>query len=97
MCRVVNRHKEYFDVYIGLGTKYGNPYKDLPRPIAIAKFQPYFINQIKTGQITIDELKSLYGMRLGCSCYPEPCHGDFIVRVVNKLCGVKSNNLDFLL
>ena len=96
MCRVVNRHKEYFDIYIGRGTIWGNPYKDMPREKAIALFQPYFINQIKTGQITIDDVKSLYGKRLGCSCKPLPCHGDFIVRVVNKICGVKVNNLDFL-
>jgi len=96
MCRVVNRHKEHYDVYIGRGTKFGNPYKDMPRAEAIALFRVYFKEQIRNGSITLSELRELHGLRLGCSCHPKPCHGDFIVSVVNKLCGVKVNNLDFL-
>lgn len=96
MCRVVNRHKEKYDIYIGRGTVWGNPYKDMPRAKMLALFRVYFLNKVKSGEITIDQLKSLQGKRLGCSCFPKPCHGDFIVRVVNKVCGIKESNLDFL-
>lgn len=96
MCRVVNRHKEDFDVYIGRGTVWGNPYSDLPRAEALAKFRIYFMGKLKSREITIDQLRSLRGKRLGCSCKPKPCHGDFIVEVVNKVCGIETSNLDFL-
>lgn len=96
ICRVVNRHKEPFDVYIGRGTKWGNPYKDMPRAQAIELHRVLFKQQIKDGIITIDDLLELKGKRLGCSCHPKPCHGDIIARAVNKLCGIKQSNLDFL-
>lgn len=94
VCRVVNRHKEQFDVYVGRGTKWGNPYKDLPRKDAIALYRVLFIRWVRDGIITREELMELKGKRLGCSCHPKPCHADIIAQAVNKLCKIRTNNLD---
>ena len=95
-CRVVNRHNEGYDVYIGRGTKWGNPHKDLPRDVAISLYRVTLKMWIKSGKITKADLLELRGMRLGCSCKPKPCHGDILARLVNRLAGIEEANLDFL-
>lgn len=96
ICRVVNRYKEDYDVYIGRGTKWGNPFKDMPRAEAIQRHRLLFKQQLKDGIIKTNELRELSGKRLGCSCHPKPCHGDIIAEAVNLLNGIKRNNLNFL-
>ena len=64
-------------VYIGRPSKWGNPYsigKDGTRAEVCRKFEEYFFNSEKL-QRDIHELK---GKLLGCYCYPEQCHGDFL-------------------
>ena len=42
MCTVVNKYKEYYDIYIGRGSPYGNPFvigKDVTREEVIEKFR----------------------------------------------------------
>ena len=87
MCVVVNKYKSEFDVYIGRGSKWGNPYRmknksDVERKRVIAAYRLHLWKQIKSGEISIDELKSLDGKRLGCFCKPKACHGDVIVSAV---------------
>lgn len=92
-CRVVNKYKtDKWDVDIQRGTKWGNPCKGT-RGEAIAGFIPYFQGMIRTGQITLDELRELDGKVLACTCAPLPCHGDYIAHCVNVLCN-KGNRLD---
>lgn len=85
MCTVVNKYKEPFDVYIGRGSKWGNPYpiqgKDT-REIVIKKYSRYLWEQVKAGVITKGDLLELDGKRLGCFCKPKPCHGDVIAKAV---------------
>ena len=81
MCTVVNKHKDAFDVYIGRGSKWGNPFpitKTQTRGAVIQKYHEKLVGQIRTGEVTVTELKGLYGKRLGCFCSPKPCHGDAI-------------------
>lgn len=81
MCIVVNKYKSAFDVYIGRGSKWGNPFvigKDGNREQVIERFREHLWQQIKSGDVTINELKELNGKRLGCFCKPLPCHGDVI-------------------
>jgi len=85
MCQVVNKYKSDYDVDIQRGTIWGNPFSDSDRAHNIARYKPYIIKKIKSGDITIEMLKSLRGKRLGCTCHPLPCHGDIIVAIVNKL------------
>jgi hypothetical protein len=84
-CTVVNRHKEEYDIYIGRGTKWGNPFEMKNNSIeernrVCNEFEKYFWTTNLPSQLF--ELK---GKRLGCSCKPLRCHGDFLANEVNKL------------
>lgn len=86
MCTVVNKYKDPFDIYIGRGSKWGNPFpitKTSSRNEVIAKYKRHLWNQIKNGQITQQDLLELDGKVLGCFCKPKPCHGDVIKDAVN--------------
>lgn len=84
---VVNVDKgEKYDVYIGRGSKWGNPYAigfDGDRDEVIHKFkydfERGFLNFSK------EEVLELKGKTLGCHCKPAACHGDVIVEYLNFL------------
>lgn len=83
--RVVNKKKDPYDVYIGRGSKWGNPYAigvDGDRETVIEKFRIYLWASIRRGDITIQDLLELDGKTLGCFCKPAACHGDVLVRAV---------------
>lgn len=93
MCKVVNKYKEPYDIYIGRGSIWGNPYSHIPSGTkaqfvvetveqAIENYKKYLWQQIKSGTITRDQLLELDGKVLGCFCKPKPCHGDVIVKAV---------------
>lgn len=87
---VVNRHKEPFDVYIGRGTLFGNPYKidlsqGISRTVAIEMFRKYIYDSLENGSIKIEDILALSSKKLGCSCKPLPCHGDIIVEVFEEI------------
>lgn len=85
MCMVVNKYREAYDVYIGRGSVWGNPFPITnlqDREEVISKYSKYLWNKIKGGEITIEMLLSLEGKKLGCFCKPLPCHGDIIVKAV---------------
>lgn len=94
MCKVVNKYKEPYDVYIGRGSPLGNPFQindkiGETREVVIEKFRQWLLVAVKDGRISLAYLASLNGKTLGCFCKPQPCHGDVIVRAVewavNKL------------
>jgi len=76
--RVVNCHKEPYDVYIGRGTKWGNPFKDGTRSEVISKYRDYIIRNKEL----MNCLHELEGKVLGCHCKPKACHGDILVYLV---------------
>ena len=83
-CSVVNRRREEFDVYIGRGSVWGNPFvigKDGNRQEVIAKYALW----LKNNQELLGRLPELDGKRLGCFCKPEDCHGDMLVALVGEL------------
>ena len=89
MCTVVNKYKSQYDVYIGRGSIWGNPFvmennSDAERQRVIDAYRVHFIKQMASGVITVDMLKQLYGKRLGCFCAPKPCHGDVIAAAVRE-------------
>jgi hypothetical protein len=80
---VVNLKKEPYDVYIGRGSKWGNPFKigrDGNRKEVIEKYENYLLNSPEL----MRDLQELKGKRLGCYCKPLPCHGDILVKHLNK-------------
>ncbi|KKN59195.1 hypothetical protein LCGC14_0544210 [marine sediment metagenome] len=79
--KVVNITKDIYDVYIGRGSKWGNPFiigKDGNREEVISKYEAYFMAHLSL----IDDLPELEGKILGCFCKPQDCHGDILVRMV---------------
>ena len=80
---VVNIRNDKYDVYIGRGSKWGNPFKigrDGDREEVIDKYRKYIINKPEL----LDRLKELKGKVLGCFCKPKACHGDILIELINK-------------
>lgn len=81
--KVVNLRKESYEIYIGRGGKWGNPFiigKDGNRDDVIRKYYEWVINQ----PALLAALPELEGKVLGCYCKPAACHGDVLVWLVNK-------------
>jgi hypothetical protein len=79
--RVVNKYKESYDIYIGRGSIWGNPFiigKDGTREEVIQKYESY----IKSRPDLLKQLPKLKGKRLGCFCKPKTCHGDILVKLL---------------
>jgi len=80
--RVVHCKKEAHDVYIGRGSKWGNPFvigKDGDRDEVIKKYEEWFVTQPHL----IASLHELKGKTLGCYCSPKSCHGDVLSYLAN--------------
>jgi hypothetical protein len=84
MTVVVHCKKSPYDVYIGRGSPWGNPFKigrDGTREEVIEKYKEYAINNV----YIMSHLHLLKNKILGCWCKPAPCHGDFLAEMVNLL------------
>lgn len=80
--KVVHCKKEYYDVYIGRPSKYGNPFKigkDGTREEVIEKYRDWLHRNPNLMREVKEELKDKV---LGCWCKPDACHGD----VLKELC-----------
>lgn len=85
MALVVNKYKNEYDVYIGRGSRWGNPYKigpDGDRAEVVEKYKHFLWRKIKAGEVSLEDLIDLDGKRLGCFCAPQACHGDVIVKFI---------------
>lgn len=90
--KVRNKDKdEPFDVYIGRGTPWGNPFPigmggiGDTRDDVIRKYKEYFENELLSDPEKKKALLSLKGYRLACHCKPLACHGDVIASYLNSL------------
>ena len=94
-CTVVNKRKSAFDVYIGRGSKWGNPftYKQTgtkakfvvpDRETAVESYREWITQG--EGRHLLDSLHELKGKVLGCYCKPKACHGDVLVDLVERHC-----------
>lgn len=78
---VLNKHKDVIPegaIYIGRGSMWGNPYvigKDGDRNDVCDKYERHLWNQLRTKEITLQELAALDGKTLVCFCAPLRCHG----------------------
>jgi hypothetical protein len=75
-------------VYIGRGSKWGNPYSHIPgskgilvrdRAEAIERYREHLHS---SG--LIDDIKELENKILGCFCLPAPCHGEVLLELVTE-------------
>lgn len=87
--KVVHCKKEEFDIYVGRGSKWGNPYSHKEgtlaehvvgsRREAIEKFEEYLLSN----EDLMSSLNELKGKVLGCWCKPKSCHGDILLKYAN--------------
>jgi hypothetical protein len=79
--------KESYDIYIGRGSNWGNPYAigfdGNDRDEVIRKYKYDFDRDFLRG--SKDQLLSLKGKILGCHCKPFSCHGDVLANYLNSL------------
>jgi len=76
-----------YDVYIGRGSGWGNPYAigvDGDRDEVINKFKYDFDRGLLGEPNFKEKLLSLSGKRLACHCSPLPCHGDIYADYLNS-------------
>jgi hypothetical protein len=90
--KVVNiKNGEPYDIYIGRGSKWGNPFSHLKysqaqvvvdtREEAIECYQ----NWIQCSpELIADAKRELKGKVLGCFCKPLDCHGDILLKIANE-------------
>lgn len=83
---VVNKHYEAYDVYIGRGSIWGNPFtvQELGREGAIEAYREYITKQLEQRPELVKALLALRGKRLGCFCKPKACHGDVLLDLIEK-------------
>lgn len=77
---VVNLRNESYDRYIGRGSIWGNPFKidaNNTREDVIRLYE----RDIRGRSYLIDLIPNLAGLKLGCYCAPQACHGHVIVKI----------------
>lgn len=85
--KVHNKYKQTAPadaIYIGRGSKWGNPYvigKDGDRNMVCQKYTNTVMANPKIVQMVKNELK---GKDLICFCAPHRCHGDFLLKLANS-------------
>lgn len=85
---VVNIKSAPHEIYIGLGSIWGNPYANtMPRGQAIKAYERRLRRFMEDPGWRV-ELKALAGKTIGCHCAPQPCHGDVLVRLFLELYGI---------
>jgi polynucleotide 5'-kinase involved in rRNA processing len=95
--KVVNIRKEKYDVYIGRGSVFGNPFTHLPlrntkaeyqvktREEAIERYKEWFYNKLDSDDDFLVKVSELKGKTLGCYCKPKSCHGDIIKEFLDNI------------
>jgi len=81
-------------IYIGRPSKYGSPFSSKEKNIAehqvnsrsesLELCRDYFTDNPSIIDDLISELKDKGINKLGCFCYPKPCHGDILIDLINK-------------
>lgn len=85
------RDKFHYDVYIGRGSIWGNPFTHLPLARTKAEFHVEsreesilsYRRWILTQPHLLAQLPKLKGKKLGCYCSPKECHGEVLAEFAN--------------
>ena len=81
-------------IYIGRSSAYGrdvwgNPYtvgvEGMSRDEVLSLYVAWLKEQVNGNTSFPHRLYGLYGKNLVCHCAPAPCHGDFLLRLTNRL------------
>lgn len=89
---MVNVSNSDYDVYIGRGSVWGNPYTHISDRKTLAKYVvPTRAEAIKAykqyilgNQELLNRIEELRGKRLGCHCVPKRCHGEVLIDILNN-------------
>ena len=85
MAKVINirdREDTLDEVYIGRGSKWGNPFvigRDGNREVVIEKYREYIM-----GTELPEQVNELSGKTLVCYCKPHSCHGDVLIELLGE-------------
>ncbi len=66
---------------------FANPFKigkDGTREEVLIKYKDYIISKLENDKSFVNELLLLKGKNLGCWCYPEMCHGNILLELIEK-------------
>lgn len=87
MTEVVNKRDRLYDVYIGRGSIWGNPFtvEKYGRDGCIDKYEHYIRDKLRNNPELWQELQKLEGKVLGCFCKPKRCHGDILVKILEEI------------
>ena len=69
-------------------SEFANPFKigkDGTREEVIKKYEKYIMDKVENEEGMKEKLITMKNKKLGCWCKPEPCHGDVLLSIVNKL------------
>lgn len=88
----VNVYKISYEIYIGRGSKWGNPFEmknksDEERDRVCDAYEEWFFTQ----DTLVQSLHELKGHKLGCFCKPKRCHGDFLSKLANISTRIRIN------
>ncbi len=93
---VVHCKRAKYDVYIGRGSKWGNPFTHKQntaakhivgsRDEAIDAYREWITKG--AGMHLLNDLHELSGKVLGCWCKPLACHGDVLVELASYTCRI---------
>ena len=81
--KVVHCKKESYDIYIGRGSAWSNPFTvaSYGRKGAVMKYKQW----LETQPHLLKSVKELKGKTLGCWCKPMyPCHGDILAELADN-------------
>ena len=98
--KVVNiKNGQSYDVYIGRGSIFGNPFSHLPlqltkasvkcgtREESVQLYKEWIVGKRKVEGLSPPDIKlicSLKGKTLGCYCAPKPCHGHILAEIADS-------------
>ena len=71
------------NVYIGRPSKWGNQHK-ISKVLSREKVVQLYEEDIKNNPVLLRDLHQLRGKNLGCWCYPQPCHGNIIQKLLQQ-------------
>ena len=86
---VVHCNHEPYDVYIGRGSRWGNPFRiglDGNRDEVIDKYADWLMTQ----SILLAKVGQLKDKRLGCYCAPKRCHGNILAQLADTVAALPS-------
>lgn len=88
MVKIVNKRHSKYDVYIGRGSIYGNPYVigvHGTRDEVIDKYEKYFNEKVSKDEKFRESVLSLDGLIIGCFCK----RTEIVFQKLLKMCNIK--------